>query len=72
MCCRFLFQGLFPIQGLNPHLLHWQVASLPLSDLGSPKDALGEFKPEGSQWGNLCWDVVKNLSSLWGNPEDLC
>ena len=25
-----LLQGIFPTQGLNPHLLHWQVDSLPL------------------------------------------
>ena len=34
-----LLQGIFPTQGLNPHLLHllyWQVGSLPLRDLGSP------------------------------------
>ena len=37
--CHFLLQGIFPTQGLNPHLLcllHWQVDSLPLSHLGSP------------------------------------
>ena len=28
---HFLLQEIFPIQGLNPHLLHWQVDSLPLS-----------------------------------------
>ena len=36
---HFLFQGIFPTQGWNPHLwhlLHWQVESLPLSHLGSP------------------------------------
>ena len=29
--CHFLFQGIFPTQGLNPHLsnLHWQEGSLP-------------------------------------------
>ena len=26
-----LLQGIFPTQGLNSHLLCWQVASLPLS-----------------------------------------
>ena len=31
VCCRFLLQGIFPSQGSNPHLLHWQVNSLPLS-----------------------------------------
>ena len=30
--CRVLLQGIFPNQGSNPHLLHWQVDSLPLSD----------------------------------------
>ena len=37
--CHALLQGIFPTQGLNPHLLgllHWQVDSLPLSHLGSP------------------------------------
>ena len=28
---HFLLQGIFPTQGLNLHLLHWQVDSLPLS-----------------------------------------
>ena len=37
--CHFLLQGIFPTQGLNPHLLHllyWQADSLPLSHPGSP------------------------------------
>ena len=36
--CHFLFQGIFPTQGLNLRLLsllHWQVDSLPLSHQGS-------------------------------------
>ena len=37
MGCRFLSQGIFPTQGLNPHLLHWQVDSLPLSCGGRHK-----------------------------------
>ena len=28
--------GIFPDQGLNPCLLHWQMDSFPLSDKGSP------------------------------------
>ena len=36
MDCHSLLQGLFPTQGSNLHLLHWQVASLPLSHLGRP------------------------------------
>ena len=29
--CHTLLQGIFPTQGLNPSLLHWQADSLPLS-----------------------------------------
>ena len=31
MDCHALLQGIFPTQGSNPCLLHWQVDSLPLS-----------------------------------------
>ena len=37
MGCHFLFQGIYPTQGSNLHLLcllHWQVVSLPLCHLG--------------------------------------
>ena len=37
--CHAVFQGIFPIQGLNPHpfcLLHWQVGALPLVPPGKP------------------------------------
>ena len=37
--CHSLFQGIFPTQRSIPHLLHWQVGSLPLSHLGSPVNA---------------------------------
>ena len=33
--CHSLLQGIFPIQGSNPGLLHWQAYSLPLSHQGS-------------------------------------
>ena len=39
VCCHFLLQRIFPIQGSNPSLLcllHWQADSLPLCYLGSP------------------------------------
>ena len=42
--CHFLLQGIFPAQGSNPSLLHWQVGSLPLSYQGaslSPKSNPG-------------------------------
>ena len=34
--CHALLQGIFPIWGLNLHLLHWQVGSLPLAQPGKP------------------------------------
>ena len=37
--CHFLFQGIFPTQGSNPHLLcllTWQVGSFPLAPPGKP------------------------------------
>ena len=38
--CHFCLQGIFPTQGLNPHLLHWQADSLPRGHLGSPSHPL--------------------------------
>ena len=33
--CHALLQGIFPTQWSNPHLLHWQVDSLPLAPPGN-------------------------------------
>ena len=33
----FFFQGIFPTQGSNSCLLHWQADSLPLNHQGSPR-----------------------------------
>ena len=41
--CYFLLQEIFPDQGLNLRLLHWQVDSLPLSHQGSPHPTLYSF-----------------------------
>ena len=40
--CRFLLQGIFPTQGLNLGLLHWQADSLLLSHLESHDYSLGK------------------------------
>ena len=37
---HFLFHEIFLMQGLNPHLLHWQAVSLPLSQEGIFKKQL--------------------------------
>ena len=34
--CHFLLQGILPIQGLNPRLLHYQADSSPLGHRRSP------------------------------------
>ena len=34
--CHTLLQEIFPIQGSNLRLLHWQVGSIPLSHIGGP------------------------------------
>ena len=42
--CHFLLQGIFQIQGWNPHLLcllHWQASSLPLAPPRKPSDSFG-------------------------------
>ena len=43
--CHFLLQEIFPTQGSNPRLLHWQ-DSLLLSQQGNPKDSLVAAKPQ--------------------------
>ena len=37
---HFPLLGIFPTQGSNPHLPHWQANSLPLSHQGFPRAAL--------------------------------
>ena len=34
--CHFLHQRIFPTQGSNPSLQHWEADSLPVNHLGSP------------------------------------
>ena len=41
--CHFLLQGIFPTQGWNPYLLHWQAYSLPLCHLGKEKSEDNQF-----------------------------
>ena len=55
MVCHFLLQGSFPTQGLNPHLLHWQVDSLSLELLGK-SDILSMFLRR--QYSNRYIEVV--------------
>ena len=47
---HFLLQGLLLTQGLNPHLLHWQVDSSPLSHLGSPTATTASLYLQDCVW----------------------
>ena len=58
--CHFLLQGIFPTQGLNPHLLnllHWQAGSLPLVPPQKPRVSSQESYfsreiPKRSRWSS--------------------
>ena len=55
--CHFLLQGIFPTQGLNLCLLHWQADSLPLNYVGSPILSSRELK----------W-CIKSPNNHWRSP----
>ena len=50
---HFLLQGIFPTQGSNQGLLHWEADSLPLSHLGSP-DSFIQFTSFAQSCLTLC------------------
>ena len=54
MACYFLLQGIFPIQGSNPCVLHWQGDSLPLCHLGSSQG-----------WNGGCETCLTLPDPLW-------
>ena len=57
---QLLLQGIFPTQGSNPCLLHWQADPLPLSHQGSPVCLSVIFI-----WASLVAQLVKNLPAIW-------
>ena len=64
--CHFLLQGIFPPQGLNPHLLHllyWQVDSLPPSHLGSPKAS--NFKSKAVFFSTVVSKLMDTDTQKW-------
>ena len=67
--CYFLLQRIFPTQGLNPSLLHWQADSLPLSHSGSPSlgrthDLIERANKYSGCWAQLCCLLAVCLGSL--------
>ena len=70
----FLLQGIFPTQGLNPTLLHWQADSLPLSHLGSaPFDGYfyRKFRPCNGNNGKTLL-LLHQLEALYPMVCSLC
>ena len=55
--CCFAACRIFPDQGSNPHLLHWQADSLPLSHQGSPLRSYWYMKmpPRPKPRARLLW-----------------
>lgn len=54
-----LLQGVFQTEGLNPHLLHWQLGSLSRTPPGCP------LSPSLSSTGWKCWILVwQNCKSM--------
>ena len=53
--CHSLLQGIFPNQGSNPCLLHWQVDSLPLKHQGSLDNSLYLLIPDTQSIPSSPW-----------------
>ena len=60
-----LLHGTFPTQAWNPHLLHWQADSSPLSDQGSPQINNTSVYKQGKKraltkkiWRPYLWDSM--------------
>ena len=60
--CHFLLQGIFLTQGLNPHLLHWQVDSLPQNHQGS-LDISYKFLKSSWLFTSIC--IFFPFTRLW-------
>ena len=64
-------QGVFPTQGLNPHLfclLHWQAGRLPLAPPGKPQALL----PSWTARRLLPYQLRLYLHSSWPSPRRRC
>ena len=60
--CHFLLQGIFPAQGSNLHLLHWQADSLPLSHQRSSSLCVKSLKKMPCVYIHRC---MKQSSRTW-------
>ena len=65
ICCHFLLQGTFLTQGLNTHLLHWQVDFLPLVSPGMLRVIMLLWKLTIPLWQFEATYQNKVFPSLW-------
>ena len=63
---HFLLQGIFPSQGSNPCLLHWQADSLPLHHLESPSTVSHDWNSMVS-WLILPYSVKITYQVKWAD-----
>ena len=72
--CHVLLQGIFPTQGSNHCLLHWQADSLPLSHQGSQsylqngKLEIGTENDRRTGWGRCIKDGTLSSETVSGLP----
>ena len=62
--CYFLLQQIFPTQGLNPRLMHWQADSLPSEPCGKPWSWISHSisdTPHRVNWPSPAWCPLKCL-----------
>ena len=81
--CHFLLQGIFPTQGSNLRLLHWQVDSSSLSHQesprileGQPNSFPGDLPDPGIELGSpalqvdsLPAELPRKPSKVWGGTQ---
>ena len=68
--CHALLQRIFPTQGSNPCLLHWQVGSLPLVPPGEPLSYKIRFKKKlNTPAATAAAKLLQSCPTLW-NPLD--
>ena len=59
--CYFLPQGIFPTQGSNPHLLHLQADSLPLSLICLPESQANCLHSQIFNWQAVNFDSLREI-----------
>ena len=74
--CHFLLQGIFPTQRLKPHLLHWQMDSLPLNLILSPEYSLMTLKLFRSKFQKEKYNLesrkklsLERVNNGWRHPK---